>query len=118
MELYEVESTRWYYSSVFYRVVANSHNDAWQRAERMDKGVVEVSATDPEWNGEEEYLHAEILETVHDIFPSDEAGVDHINCQYIGNNLWNCGHSDLPDLGENEWIQLPLWKEDKNGTSV
>ena len=110
MELYEVESTRWYYSSVFYKVLADSHQDAWQRADKMENGVVETSATTPEWNGEEEYLKAEIIETAHDMFPSDDIEYDHTNCQYIGNNLWNCGHSDLPDLGEYEWIQLPLFK--------
>ena len=110
MELYEVESTRWYYSSVFYRVIADSHQEAWERADRMERGVVETSSTDPEWNGEEEFLNSEIIETVHDMFLNDEAGIDHTNCQYIGDNLWNCGHSDLPDLGKNEWIQLPLFK--------
>jgi len=48
MELYEVEATRWYFSEVFYRVVAKDESDAFQQAHKMEKGVVETSATAPE----------------------------------------------------------------------
>ena len=113
MELYEVEATRWYFSEVFYRVVAKDESDAFQQAHKMEKGVVETSATAPEWNGEEEYLDAYIIETAHDMSPTDNVQYDHTNCQYIGNNLWNCGHSDLT-IGESGWIQLPLWPSTKS----
>lgn len=69
MPLYEVEATRWYFSEVFYRVVAKDESDALQRVHNMESDVIEISATDPQWNGEEEILLAnEIITT------SEEAG--------------------------------------------
>jgi hypothetical protein len=115
MELYEVETTRWYYSAILYRVVANDQQDAMQRASagKLRDGVLEISASDPAWNGEEEYLKATRVETAHDMniedvdFPRN-VGYDHTNCQYLGSNMWDCGHTDLQDVNEAEWVQLPL----------
>ena len=112
MELYEVETTRWYFSVVTYRVIADSENDAIQRASdnELRDDVVETSASDPAWNGEEEYLEAELVETAHDMNIEDNVGYDHTNCQYLGSNMWDCGHIDLQDINETEWVQLPLIK--------
>jgi hypothetical protein len=63
MALYEVEATRWYFSEVFYRVVAKDESDALQRVHNMESDVIEISATDPQWNGEEEILLANEITT-------------------------------------------------------
>ena len=78
MEIYEVESTRWYFSAVFYRVTADSESDALQRVHNGDESAIEIFASTPQWNGEEEYLSASV-----------------------------------PNVNKNDYIQLPLWKEDK-----
>ena len=116
MKLYEVQATRWYFSAVLYRVVANDQHDAMQRASdgELRDGVIEHLVTSPTWNGEEEYLEATMIETAHPIFPTDNIEYDHTNCQYIGNNLWNCGHSDVPDISDTGLVQLPLWPLSKS----
>ena len=112
MELYEVESTRWYFSVIKYRIIADSENDAIQRASdgELRDGVLEISASSPTWNGEEEYLNATMVETAHDMNIEDNGEYDHTNCQYLGSNMWDCGHIDLQDVNEAEWVQLPLIK--------
>ena len=111
MELYEVQATRWYFSAVVYRVIASSQHDAMQRASdgELRDGVIEHIVTDPTWNGEEEYLESTMVETAHDMNIEDNVGYDHTNCQYLGSNMWNCGHSDLINDDEAGWVQLPLW---------
>ena len=110
MELYEVESTRWYFSVIKYRIIADSENDAIQRASdgELRDGVLEISASSPTWNGEEEYLESEMVKTAHDMNIEDNGEYDHTNCQYLGSNMWDCGHIDLQDVNEAEWVQLPL----------
>jgi hypothetical protein len=116
MELYEVESIRWYYSAVFYRVIADSKDNAIQHASdgELRDNVLETSISGPTWNGKEEYLEATIIETVHEIHSTDILDIKHTNCKYIGNNLWDCSHIDLIDMlsiyqdDESKWIQLPL----------
>ena len=116
MELYEVEATRWYFSEVFYRVVAKDESDAFQRVHNMERGVVETSATPPQWNGEEEVLLANELITAHDMYPTDDIYKEHTNCQLIG-TMWNCGHIDrqyyIDEAEEDKGLQLPLWPLDK-----
>ena len=110
MELYEVESTRWYYSTVVYKVIAEDEDDAWERCERDAIGVLEISASSPTWNGEEECFNVEVLKTVHDMNVKDNAQNAHTNCQYIGSNLWNCGHANLENPAVED-VQLPLWRD-------
>jgi len=119
MELYEVQATRWYFSAVLYRVVANDQQDAMQRASdgELRDGVIEHLVTSPTWNGEEEYLEATMVKTAHPIFPTDDIGQEHTNCQYIGfvqDGRWDCGHSDLINDDKAVWIQLPLWPLSKS----
>jgi hypothetical protein len=107
MNLYEIEATRWYYSAVHYRVIADSYDDAYDRAGRNAVGVIEMKVSSPNWNGDEEYLDVEMLKTAHDMNVEDKAQHNHTDCQYLGNNMWDCGHIDL----ENpimEDMQLPL----------
>ena len=40
MELYEVEAVRWYYSTIHYRVIADSHDDAYDLASKETVGVI------------------------------------------------------------------------------
>ena len=112
MELYEVEATRWYFSTIYYRVVANDRHDAYQRVDKVDKGVVEYQASRIEYNGEEELLQVEEIQTVHKMYPTDDIRGEHTNCQLIG-TMWNCGHIDrqyyVSEAGENKELQLPLW---------
>ena len=112
MELYEVEATRWYFSTIYYRVVANDRHDAYQRVDKVDKGVVEYQASRLEYNGEEELLQVEEIQTVHKMYPTDDIRVLHTNCQLIG-TMWNCGHIDrqyyVSETGEDKELQLPLW---------
>jgi hypothetical protein len=106
MNLYEVDATRWYYSTIVYRTIAENEDDAWEKCERDAIGVLELSASSPDWNGEEEYHDVQMLETIHDIHVEDNVQNNHTNCQYLGNNRWNCGHIDLDNSIEN--MQLPL----------
>jgi len=107
MNLYEIEATRWYYSAVHYRVIADSYNDAYERVSNGNTSVIEMSVSSPNWNGDEEYLNAEMLETTHDMNVEDNAQHNHTDCQYLGNNMWNCGHINLEN-SIMEDTQLPL----------
>lgn len=111
MKLYEVEAVRWYYSAIFYRVVADSYDEAYEKCDlNIDEdGIIEFKASDLEWNGEEEILHNEMLKTVHDMNLEDDLMYDHTKCKYLGNTIWNCGHKNLPDLDDSRGVQLSLW---------
>ena len=118
MPLYEVEATRWYFSEVFYRVVAESYREAMDKVSTNDQNVQEVRTSSPTWNGEEEILDSKIIKTVHLMSLNDNPEYLHTNCQYIGSNKWDCGHVSLPEDGY-EWRQLPLIEghEASSGTS-
>jgi len=97
-------------------VVANDQQDAYQRVAKVDKGVVEYQTSRLEYNGEEELLQVEEIQTAHDMYPTDDIRGEHTNCQLIG-TMWNCGHVDRQYyIGETEGeqlIQLPLWPKGK-----
>ena len=66
MEIYKVESTRWYFSAVVYEVAADSESDAIQRVHNEDESAIEIYASSPQWNGKEEYLSASVVRSVNE----------------------------------------------------